>query len=683
MSSRLHAWFAQRQDIVLPVMLMAAVFMTILPLPTALVDVLISINFLMSSALLMIAVFVRNPLDMSVFPSLLLITTLYRLALTISTCRLILLQHDAGDIVTAFGDFVVGDNLIVGLVVFLIIAVVQFLVVTKGAERVAEVLARFSLDGMPGAQMSIDGDLRAGIIDAHEAKRQREVLRKTSQMYGAMDGALKFVKGDAIASMIVIVVNIVGGICVGVLQHGMTTAQAASTYTILSIGDGLVSQIPALVISVAAGIIATRVPDATDQGRHLAQDMSLQLSRDTRPIWITGAVMGVFTILPGFPILAFGTLAIALVGTAIVLGRRVKRDPAADAGASGDGRQQLTPGATPLRLRLSASFRRDAMRQRLAAFCREKYEQTGIPYPDFELESDADFAAGRFQLFLYGEMVLDVTPCCGQPMVVAHCGLPAVEEIQRRPLFGDLALVWVTETAAAILEARGVPLLRDDACVVGALSVVLDQYAREFVGVQETQFLMNAMEKKYADLVRELHRQMAIGRVADVLQRLVEEQVSIRDLRTVFETLVVWGGREKDVVLLTEYVRVALRRHILARSRTTGDELVLWTVGVNIENMIRESVRQTAAGSYSALSATQSKAIVDCIVEMVEQQLTEYGRPVLATAVDVRRYVRKLIEPVLPSVPVLSFQELGDQSKSFVLGDIDLSADEVESATTA
>ncbi|ABG19730.1 type III secretion system component [Yersinia pestis Nepal516] len=327
-----------RQDIFLAVMLLVAVFMMILPLPTTMVDLLIAINLAFSVILLMISIYLRDPLEFSVFPSLLLITTLYRLALTISTTRLVLLQHDAGEIVEAFGQFVVGGNLAVGMIIFTIITVVQFIVITKGSERVAEVSARFSLDGMPGKQMSIDGDMRAGAIDSVEAKRLRERVQKESRLFGAMDGAMKFVKGDAIAGIIVILINIIGGITIGVMQHKMSAEEAMNTYAVLSIGDGLCAQIPSLLISITAGIIVTRVPGSNKQS--LANELAVQVGRQPDALWLAAAILTVFALLPGFPFLIFITLAAAVAAPAFLLyrkNRRISQDGRANGGSEEGG----------------------------------------------------------------------------------------------------------------------------------------------------------------------------------------------------------------------------------------------------------------------------------------------------------------------------------------------------------
>ncbi|MEO4011908.1 FHIPEP family type III secretion protein [Chromobacterium piscinae] len=627
-----------RQDVVLAAMLLLAIFMMIVPLPTLLVDVLIAINLALSITLLMMAVYIREPMEFSAFPSVLLITTLYRLALTISTSRLILLQHDAGELVYTFGNFAVGGNLAVGLIVFAIITIVQFIVITKGSERVAEVSARFSLDAMPGKQMSIDGDMRAGIIDAGQARQQRLLVQKESQLYGAMDGAMKFVKGDAIASIIVILVNIFGGIAVGVFMHEMSAGEAAATYAILSVGDGLVAQIPALLISIAAGIIVTRVPGETR--RNLAQELSSQLMRQHQALWIVAAVLVLFACLPGFPALVFLPMAaMVAAGTAWVT-RRAKHSETAggfggDAGSGGQdaGDAAMPPpvGAIPLLLRV---------------------------HPELHLS-----------FLLYQEAVLELEL---RPLPLLDAASAPVPQAAARDAlpFGGLTLQWVAPEQAAGLAKLGLTVHRDHERVVHLVSLALDRYAAELIGVQEARYLMDQMEQRYGELVKELQRQLPVGRIADVLQRLVAEGVSIRDLRAVFEALVEWAPREKDPVMLTEYARLALRRHIVGRQRRGQPWISAWVIGGHIEQTIRESIRQTSAGSYSALGPEENQAIVGEIRSALEQ--SGVGGAALVTAIDVRRFVRKLIERDLFSVPVLSFQELGDEAELKILGHVEL-----------
>ncbi|MFR9718008.1 EscV/YscV/HrcV family type III secretion system export apparatus protein [Aeromonas diversa] len=670
----LNRWLqgiAARQDVILAAMLLLAIFMMIVPLPTLLVDVLIAINLTLSITLLMMAVYIREPMEFSAFPTVLLITTLYRLALTISTSRLILLQHDAGEIVYTFGNFAVGGNLAVGLIVFAIITVVQFIVITKGSERVAEVSARFSLDGMPGKQMSIDGDMRAGIIDANEARRQRAMVQKESQLYGAMDGAMKFVKGDAIASIIVILVNIFGGIGVGVFMHDMSAGEAASTYAILSVGDGLIAQIPALLISIAAGIIVTRVPG--EQRRNLASELSEQILRQRQALWIVSAVLVLFACLPGFPTLVFLSLAALVAGITYRLSREGGNSAAA-AQLHGDEASAdsapLTIGATPLLLRLSPDEARDGqLRQALSALRLDKLEQLGLPLPDIQLQGDPALAPGHFSLLLYQEPILSLTL---PPLPLLDLASPEIKQVsQRDPLpFGGLTLQWVSPEQAAAISGMGLQCHQGQARIVHLVSVALDRYGAELIGVQEARYLMDQMEQRYGELVKELQRQLPVARVADVLQRLVAEGVSVRDLRAIFEALVEWAPREKDPVMLTEYARLALRRHIVGRQRRGQPWVRAWLVGGHIEQLMRESIRQTSAGSYSALSPEENQAILG----EISSALARTGGPgtALVTAIDVRRFIRKLIEKDLFTTPVLSFQEIDDEAELKVLGHIEL-----------
>ncbi|NHQ83531.1 EscV/YscV/HrcV family type III secretion system export apparatus protein [Chromobacterium vaccinii] len=666
-----------RQDVVLAAMLLLAIFMMIVPLPTLLVDVLIAINLALSITLLMMAVYIREPMEFSAFPSVLLITTLYRLALTISTSRLILLQHDAGELVYTFGNFAVGGNLAVGLIVFAIITIVQFIVITKGSERVAEVSARFSLDAMPGKQMSIDGDMRAGIIDAGQARQQRLLVQKESQLYGAMDGAMKFVKGDAISSIIVILVNIFGGIAVGVFMHEMSAGEAAATYAILSVGDGLVAQIPALLISIAAGIIVTRVPGETR--RNLAQELSSQLMRQHQALWIVAAVLVLFACLPGFPALVFLPMAaMVAAGTAWVT-RRAKHSETAggfggDAGSGGQdaGDAAMPPpvGAIPLLLRVHPELGRDAALARaLAELRQQKLEQLGLPLPEILLQMDAGLPPRHLSFLLYQEAVLELEL---RPLPLLDAASTPVPQAAARDAlpFGGLTLQWVAPEQAAGLAKLGLTVHRDHERVVHLVSLALDRYAAELIGVQEARYLMDQMEQRYGELVKELQRQLPVGRIADVLQRLVAEGVSIRDLRAVFEALVEWAPREKDPVMLTEYARLALRRHIVGRQRRGQPWISAWVIGGHIEQTIRESIRQTSAGSYSALGPEENQAIVGEIRSALEQ--SGAGGAALVTAIDVRRFVRKLIERDLFSVPVLSFQELGDEAELKILGHVEL-----------
>ncbi|WP_145541698.1 EscV/YscV/HrcV family type III secretion system export apparatus protein [Yersinia alsatica] len=672
--SRALMLITARQDIFLAIMLLVAIFMMILPLPTVMVDVLIAINLAFSVILLMISIYLRDPLEFSVFPSLLLITTLYRLALTISTTRLVLLQHDAGEIVEAFGQFVVGGNLAVGLIIFTIITVVQFIVITKGSERVAEVSARFSLDGMPGKQMSIDGDMRAGVIDSAEAGRLRERVQKESRLFGAMDGAMKFVKGDAIAGIIVILVNIIGGITIGVLQHNMSAEQAMTTYAVLSVGDGLCAQIPSLLISITAGIIVTRVPGSDKQS--LAKDLVMQVGRQPDALWLAAGILTVFALLPGFPFLIFITLAALVAAPAFLLYRKKKHS----AGASSSGENisssanTMTPGAVPLILYCAPNLHYPHLGRDIDGLRWRWFEYLGVPLPEVVVRSDPALAENTLSIRVYQEQVLQLTLPPDDLLLIQ----PSAQLETRSQSLGVKmgTFEWLPAEQGSHASTLGLPYAQGQQRIIHCLTRVLERHTSEFIGVQETRYLMDAMEGRYGELVKELQRQMPVGKVAEILQRLVEEDVSIRDLRAIFGALVAWAPKEKDCVMLTEYVRIALRRHVCGRFSKNKAWLPVLRLGEGAENLIRESIRQTSAGTYSALGDRYSQLILG----KIKSAYAENSDAVLLTAIDVRRFLRKIIERDIFALPVLSWQELGDEMNIKVAGTIELIGDELDEA---
>ncbi|ABS47095.1 MULTISPECIES: EscV/YscV/HrcV family type III secretion system export apparatus protein [Yersinia pseudotuberculosis complex] len=664
-----------RQDIFLAVMLLVAVFMMILPLPTTMVDLLIAINLAFSVILLMISIYLRDPLEFSVFPSLLLITTLYRLALTISTTRLVLLQHDAGEIVEAFGQFVVGGNLAVGMIIFTIITVVQFIVITKGSERVAEVSARFSLDGMPGKQMSIDGDMRAGAIDSVEAKRLRERVQKESRLFGAMDGAMKFVKGDAIAGIIVILVNIIGGITIGVMQHKMSAEEAMNTYAVLSIGDGLCAQIPSLLISITAGIIVTRVPGSNKQS--LANELAVQVGRQPDALWLAAAILTVFALLPGFPFLIFITLAAAVAAPAFLLyrkNRRISQDGRANGGGEEGAAtgQRMTPGAVPLMLHCASNLHHPHLGRDIDGLRWRWFEHLGVPLPEVEIRCDPTLAENTLSVQVYQERVLEVVLPPDSLLLTRPCSSLVTNNQVLGAKMGSFD--WLDAKQAMQARTLGIPYVEGHQRIITCLTRVFERYTAEFIGVQETRYLMDAMEGRYGELVKELQRQIPVGKVAEILQRLVEENISIRDLRTIFGALVVWAPKEKDIVMLTEYVRIALRRHLCRRFSHNKTWISVLRLGDGVEHLIRDSIRQTSSGTYSALEERRSLLILN----KIKNAFAENQDAVLLTTLDVRRFVRKIIERDLFVLPVLSWQELGDEMNLKVAGTIELIGDELD-----
>ncbi|WP_440866941.1 EscV/YscV/HrcV family type III secretion system export apparatus protein [Symbiopectobacterium purcellii] len=658
---------AGRQDIILAVVMLMAIVMITLPLPTFVVDILIAINLAFSIILLLFAIYINDPLDLSVFPSLLLITTLYRLSLTISTSRLVLLQHNAGDIIDAFGRFMVGGNLTVGLVIFAIITIVQFIVITKGTERVAEVSARFSLDGMPGKQMSIDGDLRAGVIDADQARQLRLHVQHESRFLGAMDGAMKFVKGDAIAGIIVVLVNILGGITIAVVQYGMSIGDAVQTYSVLSIGDGLCGQIPSLLISLSAGIIVTRVPG--EKRQNLGRELSTQLGKQPQALILAAVVMLLFAVIPGFPFIYFFIMAVLTALPCALLWYRARHPQPVSAPQGSVDEDQMVPGAQPLTLRLAPRLHSESLSVEIDALRKTLFDALGVPLPDVSIIVDASMTENSMAVLVYQESVFSLTlpvaaSCMVFTRVAAADAMPEAHELPQ----GMGRIRWLSAAEGQRAQQAGQTVFTGDQCLVALLHKVLVNHMAEFIGVQEARYLMDAMEKRYAELVKELQRQMPINKIAEVLQRLVSERVSIRDLRLVFGTLIEWAPREKDVQMLTEYVRIALRRHILHRLMAEGMPLRVLRIGEDMENVIRESIRQTAMGTYTALSHEQRAQIL----QLITDAQTVYGEFVIVSSVDTRRFLRKVIEQQHTDIAVLSWQEVGEHCLIQVVHSIDL-----------
>lgn len=672
----------KRNDLVLAALIVCIIFMMILPLPTWLVDALIAVNMCLSATLLMVAMYLPSPLAFSSFPSVLLVTTLFRLAIGIATTRLILLNGDAGHIIYTFGNFVVGGNLVVGLVVFLILTIVQFVVITKGSERVAEVAARFSLDAMPGKQMSIDGDLRAGTIDMDEARRRRGIVEKESQLYGAMDGAMKFVKGDAIAGLIIVAVNLLGGVLIGVLQRGMTAGESVKIYSILTIGDGLISQIPALFVSICAGMIVTRVTSADGIASNIGSDIGSQLLSQPKAFMIAAVVMLGFAVIPGMPTVTFLILFVVMggVGYMFFKGERQVVDPKtgkvttvpaisaaadkSDKPSKSDGTEHFAP-TVPLLVDmhsgLEKAFSSDLLSDELIKIRRALYEDLGIIFPGISLRFNDSLPEEAYVI-----MVSEIPVSQGRMRPKYLMVRETVENLTAlsvpfepdKKFISSIPTIWTPDDLKNSLNNAGVSFFEPTQLLSYHIAMVLKKYAAEFIGIQETRSLLTEMEVKFPELAKEIQRVMPIHKIAEILQRLVSEEVSIRNLRAVMEALIEWGQKEKDSVMLTEYVRVALKRHISHRYSAGQNVLPAYLLAPAVEDAVRNAIRQTSGGSYLALDPGISRQLLDSIKSTVGDITRSMQKPVLLTSMDIRRYMRKMIEQDLYELPVLSFQEL-------------------------
>ncbi|MDR2051042.1 MAG: type III secretion system export apparatus subunit SctV [Deltaproteobacteria bacterium] len=667
----------RHNDLTMVFVLVLVFAMMIVPLPTPVVDLLIGINIGISFIILMMAMYVASALEFSVFPTMLLFTTLFRVGLNITTTRLILLQADAGEIIETFGEFMVGGNFVVGGVVFLILTVVQFIVISKGSERVAEVGARFTLDAMPGKQMSIDADLRAGAIDMEEAKRRRDRVSNESSLYGAMDGAMKFVKGDSIAGIFITAINLVGGIIIGATQMGMTAGEAVQRFGILSIGDGLVSQIPSLLISISAGIIITRT--GGDNADGLGSQVGGQIFSQPKALTLAGGLVAVMAIIPGFPkpqLIMLGTLICSLGFVLLRMNRQVQGGDSREdlnktlAPTVGPKEARTRPGdefapTVPILLDISkeleGALSYDSLNEEMISLRRALYFDLGVPFPGINLRTNESLAALSYALLIHEVPVARGNLEKNMLLVRetrANLEMLSLEVRETEQFLPDVPSLWVDGSKGELLERAGIGCMTHHRVLAYHLSLMLTRHASEFIGLQQAKFLLDRMEGVAPDLVREATRLLPAQKIAEIFQRLVRERVSIRNLSAILEALVDWAGREKDIVLLTEQVRGALKRQISYMHSGGLNILPVVLLNPDVEDLVRKSIRQTSSGAYLALAPESSRAFLAALHKETDAAMERKQTTVLLTSMDIRRYVRRLIEPEFYDLPVLSYQEL-------------------------
>lgn len=686
--------------IVLSVMILV-IMMLIIPLPTYIVDFLIGLNITISLLIFMSSFYITRILNFMTFPALLLITTLFRLALSISTSRLILLDADAGEIITSFGEFVIGENLVVGFVVFSIVTIVQFLVITKGSERVAEVAARFSLDGMPGKQMSIDADLKSGIITNEEVKIRRKELGQESQLYGSFDGAMKFIKGDAIAGIVIIFVNLIGGISVGMAQMDLSISQALHTYTLLTIGDGLVAQIPALLISISAGFIVTRVGG---ENNNLGFSIMNELLAQDFALLVTAILAFFIGFLPGFPTPVFLILSVILGGYFFKKQWKSKKkeastesedekneddasDPDSKKGIisnlfsnkneSDDENSLLTENITlsqaeTLPLIITVSAKKKAYLSKLVFekwLKKEFILQYGVLLPDIVIHYSDKIDENKI-IILINEVKADEFDC---PFPFVYVENPNDElfsldfkmiEIKDN----DVIHYWVNKNDTDKLTSLGYKVELPEIYFYRKFSNLITLNIVEFLGIQETKNILDKIEENSPELLKECYRQVSIQRINDVLQRLVQEKIPIRNIKTIIGGLVQWGSREKDPVLLTEHIRSLLSRYISHFFSKDGKFNVI-ILSHNVEEIIRSGIRQSSSGTFLNLEPAELDMIIEKISTAIDEikYIQDY---VFLTAIDIRRFVKKLIETQYPQLSVLSYDEITSDIEINVLQSI-------------
>ncbi len=685
-------WIQRYSDILFAFILVVVVIMFIIPLPTYMLDVFIAFNISLALTVLLVSIYTSEALEFSVFPSLLLFTTLFRLALNVSTTRLILGQADAGRIIFAFGDFVVGGNYVVGFIIFLILVVIQFIVITKGAERVAEVAARFTLDAMPGKQMSIDADLNAGLIDEKEARLERKKIRQEADFYGAMDGASKFVKGDAIAGIVITLINIVAGLIIGVGQRGMAIEDALQTYSLLTVGDGLVSQIPALLVATATGMVVTRSASDANLGRDLAG----QLISHPKVLTIVAIILFFLGLNRGLPTIPFIFLA-AVVGT---LSFAIKPEEKARKKEEKEEREEdgtPSPEAPSLRQEdYKELIRVDPIEmevgynliplvlpeqggdflERVTLIRRQVAMEMGMVIPPVRVLDNMQVDPNTYCIKLKGmEMArFRIMPNHYLAMAAGEIEeeVPGIEVTE--PAFGMPAR-WIPEEKQEEAEIAGYTVVDPPSIMATHLTEVLKKHSSELLGRREVKDIIETFKEDYSAVVNELiPDHMTIGEIQKVLQFLLEENISIRDQVTILETLADWAPSTKDPVLLTEYVRQALARQITQQYQK-DDVIHALTLAPGLEAELNESLQQTEQGSYINIDPVKAGQIIEKTVDKFNKLRQEGYQPVLLTSILLRFHLRRLLNRGKGQIPVLSYNEIDGQVEVRSLGVVSLDAD--------
>jgi flagellar biosynthesis protein FlhA len=648
------------------------VALLVLPLPPAVLDLLLTVSMASSLVVLVVALYTDEPLQFSSFPSLLLLLTLFRLALNVGSTRLILGRGEAGGVIEAFGSFVVGGNYAVGVVVFLILVGINFIVITKGAGRVAEVAARFTLDAMPGRQMSIDGDLNAGLIDDEEARRRREQVSQEADFYGAMDGSAKFVRGDAIAGLLITAINIIGGLFVGVVQRDMSVGQALSQYTLLTVGDGLVSQIPALVISTAAGIMVT----ASSGGDRVPEAILRQVGRQSRPLWIASGFLGVMALVPGLPVVPFLSLAVLLgMGAWMITDEEAEPVDITPVEADDDP-SEIDPGRDLLQLDpvelcvgyglipLVDSSSGGDLLERIRLLRKQAALETGILVPPVRIRDDVRLEANEYVLKIRGNEVArgQVMP---RLLMALDTGavegdVDGVETVD--PSFGMPAR-WITREKLEDAEALGFTVVEPSTVVATHLMEAVRENAADLLGRQDVQNLLDTLKESYPALVDGVvPERVSVGTIHRVMQRLLREGVPTRDLVTILETLSDVAEQTKDPEALTEHVRRALSKVIGETFQGSDGTIHAITLGPRLEAALMGLFNPRAGGREQEILEPDTLTRMLTGLESMVRSRSEDGRVVpVITPPGLRVGIRRLIEPVMPRVPVLSLAELPPQ----------------------
>ncbi|PIE67128.1 MAG: flagellar biosynthesis protein FlhA [Deltaproteobacteria bacterium] len=687
------AFVTNNTDVLMGFSAMSILMVMVIPIPSMLLDLFLSFNITFALIILLVGMYILNPLDLSSFPSLLLLATLFRLSLNVASTRLILLHgnegtHAAGKVIMAFGSFVVGGNYLVGFIVFVILVVINFMVITKGAGRIAEVAARFTLDAMPGKQMSIDADLNAGLINETEARSRREQISREAEYYGAMDGANKFVRGDAIAGIIITFVNILAGLAIGVFQKNMNFADAAETYTLLTVGDGLVSQIPALIISTAAGIVVSRA----GAQKNLGMEIGGQLLVQPRAFAVAAVVLFGFGLVPGLPTLPFWILSVTagLVAYLVLQTERAKVEEAREIAIQEDQKALEKPQESfkPLPpidilaievgyglIPLVDAEQNGELLERIKSIRRQIAQEVGVVVPSIHIQDNMKLKPGAYSILLKG-----IEVASGDLMINHLMAMnPGTAEgriagiATREPTYG-LEAFWIKPAAREDATAKGYTVVDLPTIMTTHLSDVIRSHAHELVGRQEVQKLLDTLKASHPKVVEELvPNLMSLGGVVRVIQNLLEEHVPVRDMLTITETLADWSPTIKKMDLLTEYVRQKLARTITRVYLAEDGQLHVLTLDQRVEQKVSESLQHTDQGTFLAIDPAYAKLIMDDLAVKMGDFGTLGVQPVLVCSAQIRSQFKKLVDRFVPGLVVLSYDEIVSSAKIDIVGTVEVS----------
>jgi len=680
------------ENITMIVGMIGILVVMIIPMPTFVMDMLLSISITLSVIVLITCMYVLKPTEFFIFPSLLLVMTLFRLSLNVATTRLILLYADAGQVITAFGDFVVGGNYVVGLIIFIILVAINFIVITKGATRIAEVAARFTLDGMPGRQMAIDADLNAGLIDEPTARRRREEITKESEFHGAMDGASKFVRGDAIAGIVITFINIIGGFIIGVFQQDMTAGTAAATYTILTVGDGLVSQIPSLIIATATGLLVSRAGSDDSMGIEFKK----QLFTNTQAVYMGAGVIFAFGLIPGLPHVPFMSLGLLLGGCVYLLTREppekeeekaeeIAAEEAAqrEAAIADDGPEAVEHllSVDPMELEVGYGIiplvdkgQDGELLDRIRSIRRQFAIEMGMVVPPIHIRDNLKLKpseyrvniknseVGRYELMMNHLLAMD-------PGDISN----KLEGIETKEPAFDLPAIWIPSNQREEAKFAGYTVVDNASVMATHITSIIRMHADELLGRQDVQHLLDNLGKTFPKVIEDLDPKiLPLGIIQKVLQNLVKEGVSIRNLITIVETLIDYSGMTRDPELLSEYCRQKMARSIVTPHLSEDGTLPVVTLAQDVEEILVNSIQHTEHGSYLSVDPTVANAIMESVGRETENVMAMGFQPIILCSPALRRHFRKMVEQFAPSLMVFSQAELLNNMRFKSLGKVRL-----------